>query len=283
MGMKTWILATAALAAAAPAATAATPSVRLEDLAARVIVVPEARADVKVEIRPGASDLAAPKLSWEGGRAVVRGDLAEAELKNCRKSGRGMDAGAVVLSGRRNVAIKDLPVVVLRTPLDVAIEADGAVVGEIGAARSVKLVHERCGAWKIADVAGRLDVQLEGMGDIAAARAGSAVLNLEGMGDVRLTSVGAFSADLEGVSDVTVEHVNGPVDVALEGMGDVHLKGGRAAAFTARLEGMGEIQFDGVADRLDASADGMGTIRVAKVTGPVRKSQSGFAKVKVGR
>lgn len=281
--MKIWILATAALAAAVPAAASAAPSVRLEDLAARVVVIPEARSDVKVEIRPGAADLPTPRLAWDGGNAVVRGGLDDGVLKDCRKSGKDFDAGAVVLKGRRNVAVKDLPVVVLRTPLDVSIDADGAVVGEIGAARSVSLHHERCGTWKIADVSGRLALDMEGLGDVRAARAGSADLTIEGMADVELTSVGALKTALQGVADVTVGRVDGPVDIALEGMGDVHIKSGRATTFAARLEGMGDVQFDGVADRLDATADGMGSVRVAKVTGPVRKSQSGFAKVKIGR
>ncbi|MBC6980615.1 hypothetical protein [Caulobacter sp. 17J80-11] len=281
--MKALLLSAAAFAAGAPAASAATQTVRLEDLAARVVVMPEARSDVKVEIRPGASDIAAPRLFWEGGRAVVRGTLDDGDLKNCRKSGKDFDTGNIVLHGRRNVAVKDLPVVVLHTPQDVVIEADGAVVGEVGAARSVTLSHERCGAWKFADVSGRLDLDIEGVADIYATRAGAAIVKLEGMGDVHLVSVGAFTADLEGMADITVDRVNGPVDVSLEGMGDVRIKSGNATTFKAALEGMGDVQFDGVAASLDASADGMGTIRVAQVTGAKRTSQSGFAKVKIGR
>ena len=46
---------------------------------------------------------------------------------------------------------------------------------------------------------------------------------------------------------------------------------------------MGDINFGGVADTVDASADGMGGIRIAKATGEVHKSASGFAHVTIGR
>jgi hypothetical protein len=85
------------------------------------------------------------------------------------------------------------------------------------------------------------------------------------------------------MGDVVVDQVNGPVHASLQGMGDLHIKGGHAAQFTADLAGMGGVKFDGVADTVDVSASGMGDIRVARATGEVHKSQSGFSRVSVGR
>jgi len=276
------LLAASVLAAALPvAANAAT--VRLEKLAARVVVIPENRANITAEVRAGKGDVAKPVLRTVGADMIVTGDLTEEQLRSCSKSGDDPMKGVMKLSKRKNVRVEDLPVVTVRVPMDVTVVADGAVVGEVGASRSLNLTQRRCGAWRIGDVSGRLKLELEGFGDFHGGSAGEAAIDLEGMGDVTLRSTRSLTASLEGMGDLTLDQISGPVDVSLQGMGDVRIKGGRATTFKARLEGMGDVRFDGVVDTLDASADGMGSVRVAEARTVVRKSQSGFAKVKIGR
>jgi hypothetical protein len=88
---------------------------------------------------------------------------------------------------------------------------------------------------------------------------------------------------MAGMGDTVVGQVNGPVRASVSGMGGLHVKGGHATLFKADLSGMGGIRFDGVADTVEASASGMGDIHVAKATGSVHKSQTGLARVSIGR
>jgi hypothetical protein len=268
--------------AAGPAAHAAEATLVLDHVAARVVVVPEARTNIAAEVRAGKGDLPRPSLQASGTEMRVSGGLPEAVLKSCSRSGRG-DSGTIRLHESRSVRVQDLPVVVVRTPMDLRIVADGAVIGEVGPARSMELVQKRCGDWRVGDVSDRFAATLEGRGDLDVGRTGRADLKLEGMGDVRIKSAGAFTASVEGLSKVTLGQVSGPVDVSLEGLGGVRINGGHATTFRASLEGMGSIRFDGVADSADASADGLGGIHIAEVRGPVRKSGSGLARVRVGR
>jgi hypothetical protein len=273
MRLAALLMATGVTLAAVPAF--ADPTVRLDHLIARVIVIPEARANIIADVKPGRSaDVARPTLQVSGSDMVITGN---ADAKKCQ----GASASRVKLGMWKSVSAEDLPVVTIHTPPNVTIEADGAVIGQIGASQSLNLHQKRCGNWTIGDVSGRLNLALSGMGDVKAGSAGSALLHVSGMGDVHVRSTGALTADLSGMGDLVVDQVSGPVEAVLSGMGDIHIRGGHATTLHLRQSGMGDVSFDGVADTLDASASGMGGITVARVTGPVRKSQSGFSKVTV--
>jgi hypothetical protein len=177
--MKALLLAAAAIGLCAFAPRSGPATVRLDNVAARVTVIPEARRDVVVEIRRGASRLPAPVLRADRDRVVISGRLPRGAFKDCLKLGRDASNGKVRLRGYKDVPVKALPQIVLRTPLDVNVVAHGAVVGQIGRAKSVKLVHKRCGAWTVADVSGHLDLAVQGRGDVYTGSAGSAVVRLE--------------------------------------------------------------------------------------------------------
>lgn len=277
--MKGFVLAGAALALL-PATASAQP-VRLLDVAARVTIVPENRSDVAVEVRAGAGDVAAPRVVRSGSVVTVQGVLP-AEINGCHGMRAGTDRGTVKLKGRRNVAVKDLPLIVLRTPLDIDVSVVGAAVGTVGRARSVKLRTEGCGNWSAGGTAELFDVASQGMGDVTVGSTGALRVSLEGMGDVEAGPTRSLQASLAGLGDVRVAGLNGPADVSIEGMGGVKIAKGRATTFKASLEGMGGVRFNGTAERLDATVDGMGRVRVAKVTGQVNRRVSGFGRVKVG-
>jgi hypothetical protein len=283
--MKTGFAAAAALGlaltGAASAAQAAGPTIRLDRLAAHVIIIPEARANVDVVVRNfGRRGLGKPTLTVSGADMTISGDLSHGDLRNCRvRHGHGVGMGFF-----RHIGEEDLPVVTLHVPMDVTIEADSAVEVEVtGPLHSLKVSERGCGDWRIGDVGDRLEYDLQGRGDMQGGSAGSATLRLQGMGDLHLRATGALDVSLQGMGDVIVDQVNGPVHASLQGMGDLRIRGGHATQFTADLEGMGGIKFEGVADTVDASASGMGDIHVAKATGEVRKRQSGFSSVTVGR
>jgi Putative auto-transporter adhesin, head GIN domain len=274
-------LALGGAAVATAPAEAASGTLHLEHLAARVIIIPEARDTIHAEVRnSGKGGLARPQLTVNGADLTVSSDLDNTKLHNCHVKGFGH---GVKLGFFKSIPEENLPVITVRTPMDVQVVVDGAVEGEIAAARSVSLTQKRCGDWKVADVADHFEYDLEGVSDLNAGAARSTTIRLEGMGDVHVRSTGSLDASLQGMGDITVDQVNGPVKASLQGMGDLKIKGGHATEFQASLEGMGDIRFDGVADTVDASADGMGDVKIAKATGQVSKSQNGFAKVIIGK
>jgi putative autotransporter adhesin-like protein len=250
------VLLAGATAMAAPTVAAAA-ELRIRDAIADVTIIPEARSDfAAVVTRPNAR-LPAFRIVRTPQGLLIDGGL-ERRINNC-----GMMGGIKVKNGPR-IPRRDAPQITIRTPLDVAVVADGHVRGSIGASRSLSLTTEGCGGWSVGDVAQKLDIHLEGLGDVKAGRTRSLAVSLEGLGDVDVVSV------------------SGPVDASVEGMGSLRIKGGRAATFRASLDGMGSIRFDGTAESVDASADGMGSIRVARATGQVHKTTSGLARIKVG-
>jgi hypothetical protein len=272
-------LALAGVAFAAPAQAA--PTVRLDHVIGKVIVIPEARATITAEVRnSGKGGLAKPTLTVNGDELTVNGGLSRGDLSSCSVKRRG---GGVNLGFFHHIAEEDLPVITLRVPMDVILESNGAIDGEVGATHSLNMIDRACGDWRIGAVADKLEYELEGKGDVFVASANSANLRLQGLGDFHLGSTNALDVGLQGLGDVTVDQVNGPVHASLQGMGDLRIKGGHATEFTASLQGMGDIRFDGVADTVNASAQGMGDIHVAKATGEVHQSRSGFAEIHVGR
>ncbi len=255
-------------------------TVRLDHLAARVVVVPEDRANITAEVRGGSGKVARPVLHVSGADITVTGNLTEGQMRDCHstRSG-GIKFGWFAPSYQAS----DLPVVTIRTPRDVVVVADGAIVGQIGPANSVDLFQKHCGGWTVGDVADRFMLRLEGRADVDAGAVGRAEFDLDGLGDVKVHSAGSIKGQMNGLGDLTFGSVNGPVDVTLDGLGDIRIRGGHATSFRARLAGMGDIHFNGTADSVDASADGMGDITVAHATGSVRKSISGLASIKVGK
>lgn len=283
--MKTGFAAAAvtglALAGAATAAQAAGPTLRLDHLAAHVIIIPEARANITAELRnAGKRGLARPTMAVSGQELTISGDLSRVDLHNCRvRDGHGVSVGFL-----HHVDEADLPVITVHAPMDVTVDADGAVeVETTGPLHSLTVAEKACGDWKIGDVRDRLEYDLAGRGDMRAGSAGSTTLRLQGMGDLHVRATGALDVSMQGMGDVVVDQVNGPVHASLQGMGHLLVRGGHAAKFNADLEGMGDIRFDGVADTVDASASGMGDIHIAKATGEVHRSQSGFSRVSVGQ
>lgn len=271
------LLFSAAAAVAASPALAAPPSVRLDHLAARVVVISEDRANVTADVRGGRTDLPRTVLRVSGSELTVAGGLSDSQLRQCRSSKGRMKLGLF-----HSYAIADLPVVTIHAPRDVVIESNGAISGEIGPSRSVDLRQRRCGEWSIGDVGERLALNLSGLGDVRAGSARKADLRVSGMGDVHIRSTSALNAELSGLGDLVVDDASGPVEAELSGMGDIRIRGGHVTTLKLTQSGMGDISFHGVADSLDASSSGMGGIDVAKVTGEVRQRHSGMSHVRIG-
>jgi hypothetical protein len=253
--------------------------VKIRDAAVRVTVIPEDRPDIRIEVVRTNPRLPL-KVRQDRGTTHVDGGLA-GRIGNCRGEG---SRARVQVRNLGHVAFADLPHVVIRAPMDVKLQADGAVFGVVGRSTSLDLAHGGCGDWTLANVSGPLKVSQAGSGDTRAGSAGSARIRLAGSGDVGLGAVASgLRLDLAGSGDIAVASASGPVDVSLAGSGEVHVAGGRATALGVSIAGSGDVEFDGEADSLRARIAGSGDIRVRHVRGEVARSVIGSGAVSVGR
>lgn len=268
--------ATAALTAAG--AAAAGPSVEIRDALVRVTVIPEDRADVKVEMLTTNAALPIVVRS-EGATTVIAGNLGH-RIHDCKTRGDGPTAW---VSGLGTVQYKDMPQIVVRMPKQVAIEANGAVYGAIGRSSGVDLENSGCSAWTVADVAGDAALRASGAGSVRMGASNRLELKLSGAGSVHATQVRqSLDATLSGAGGVHIDDLSGAMQARVSGVGRIKVDQGHASAINASVSGVGGVEFGGDAQSLDASISGFGGIRVKSVSGQVTKSVSGGGHVTVG-
>ena len=143
----------AALALAGPALAAPRDAPRLviRNAAMNVVVQPEARNDIAVQVwRPNAS--LPLEVRREGGDVVIDGHLPRF-LTSCHGSGDGLH---VLVFGRGDFGLNEMPQVLVRAPADTVIESGGIVHGVVARSQSLSLDASGCGDWTAANVAGPL-------------------------------------------------------------------------------------------------------------------------------
>jgi hypothetical protein len=270
------LCASAALAAVAGAANAA--SVDIRDAVARVTVVPENRADVKVEMLTVNPKLPL-EVRTEGAQTVVDGGLRH-RIGGCHARG---DNPSAWVHGVGRVEKDAIPQVVIHTPKAVVVSSNGVVIGSVGRSGSVDLHDSGCSNWTIADVAGDAVIKESGEGSLRMGAANRLELHLSGAANIHAVRVRqAMSALLSGAGGVELEQLDGSLDAHVSGVGRVRVGGGHATDVHASVSGVGGVDFGGVAQNLDASISGFGSVRVNQVTGNVTKSVSGAGHVSVG-
>lgn len=281
MRLQTALLAAvAAISAGAVLPEAAqAASVEVKDAVARVTVVPEDRSDIKVEVVRANSRLPIQVRSL-GGKTIVDGDLDGRNRIHCRSSG---ERSSVEVREIGHVDWADFPQIVIHTPRDVDVEADGAVFGSVGRSNSLKLGNAGCGDWTIANVAGEARVSQAGSGDTRMGSTGTLKVNVAGSGDITAADVkGGLNINIAGSGSAAVRSVNGPLDVSIAGSGDVVVAGGRATTMKVSVAGSGDVEFKGVADSLKARIAGSGDVHADKVNGDISKMIMGSGSVRVG-
>jgi len=275
---------------AAGVAHAKGPEVEIKDAVARVVVIPEDRTDIKVEIVPGSSaSLPTLEVSRTGsGKVIIDGGLKR-KIRGC--SGKasaggqpldGLGGVKIRLRGADDVSMAEAPLVTIRTPRNVNVEAGGAVYGWIGRADTVELDNAGCGDWTIGDVKGSLAASIAGSGDVRAGSSGSLSASIAGAGDFVAGPTGPLEVSIAGAGDIEVASVNGPVEASIAGAGDVRVRGGRPTDVDASIAGAGSVIIDAAVANVEASIVGAGDVEVRSVSGRVEKSIIGAGTVRVG-
>jgi hypothetical protein len=278
MRWLTGALAAAGGMAVAGAATAA-PAVEINHAVARVIISPEPRSDIRVEILRANQRL--PIRVWSFlGRTYVDGGLAGYRVHGCRG---GVAQPAAYVAGVGEVGPDQMPKILIHTPMDARVNAGGAVFGQIGRSASLELANAGCGDWQVGNVRGRLIVNVTGSGSVRTGVAGAASLSVAGSGGIATHDItGPLDAMNVGSGVIDVASVEGVFKARIAGSGHVRVAGGHASAMQAQVAGSGDIDLKGVADSLQASVMGSGDVRVLRVTGPVHKAIAGSGAVRIG-
>ncbi|WP_304170278.1 GIN domain-containing protein [Phenylobacterium aquaticum] len=269
-------IAATGLAMAGGVANAA--SVEVKDAVARVVVIPEDRSDVKVEII--SSNPALPlQVRSLGGKWIIDGNL-DRRIRECHGSEGHV---SVRVSGIGDIAYADMPQVVIRTPRDADVATGGAVFGSVGKTASLSFSNAGCGDWTVANVAGKFRLNEAGSGDVNVGSVGEAVIRIAGSGDVHTQAIaGRLEVETAGSGDVWAASIGGPLNVKIAGSGDVRVAGGHADEMAVTIAGSGDVRFDGVVGELKAKIAGSGDVSVKQVTGGVSKAIVGSGSVNIG-
>jgi hypothetical protein len=270
-------IAAAATALVAASAASAAPSVEIRDAVARVTVVPEDRADIKVEMLTNNAALPL-RVRTMGSQTIVDGNL-EHRIRDCHTRG---DHPSAWVRGVGEIRYENMPQVVIHTPRAVDVSSSGAVYGVVGRAASLEMQNSGCSGWTVADVSGDANLRESGAGSVKMGASGRLQLRLSGAGNVHATQVRGLDATLSGAGSVDIDSLSGPMLAHVSGVGHIKVDQGHAAAVQASISGVGSVDFGGDAQSLDASISGFGGIRVKAVSGSVTKSISGGGHVTVG-
>jgi hypothetical protein len=274
------LLATAAAALGFAGAACADPSVKIKDAVARVEVIPEARSDEKVEFLTTNKSLPL-NIRQNGSDVTVDGGLRRNRINGCNTV---MGKTVVHVRGVGDVKWEDIPQIVIRTPLNVEIGANGAVFGSVGRTDSLELGNAGCGDWTVANVKGKLELSQAGSGDAKAGSAGSAEINIAGSGDVTTQEIGGdLEINIAGSGGVKAASVAGALEANIAGSGDIVVAGGHSRSVEISIMGSGGVDFGGVAQKVDVSVAGSGDVRIARAEGPVSKSVAGSGEVIIGQ
>ena len=284
-----------AAAAAGPALAKPGPEVEIEHAVARVVVIVEDRADIGVEIQQGSSRLPALRVEHNGGSVRIDGGLGRRvagvrmgdAIRNCRSGPDGTRPGQGASVEVRNIGrvnLEDAPLIVIRSPRNVNIDAGGAVFGNIGrGATSIDLGNGGCGDWAVANTDGPVEVSSGGSGALIVGTSQSLEASLGGAGRLTAGATGALDLSMGGSGEAQIAEVNGDTDIAIGGSGEVAIRRGRIPNLEIAIGGSGDIDFGGTAGDVSVSIAGSGDVRIAEATGAVSRSVVGSGDIRIGR
>jgi hypothetical protein len=264
----------AAALALAMAGQAAAAELVFDETVARVVVIPEARADIQVEVRPGRNGAPALRVVRIGDRVSVSGG---SRVRQCNFDG---DSGWIKLKGGPRIDMDDAAYVTVRAPRDVRISGGGAILGSIGRSQTLRLDQSGCANWTAADVSGDLHAALSNGASLKAGAARTAHLTATNGGAVRVVRAERLEATAVG-GGVVKANTAGVVVATATGGGMVSIEGGASRSLAGTAAGGGHIRHNGRVGELDADASGGAVIRVAQAGRVLSRSARGGSSVVV--
>ncbi len=126
--------------------------------------------------------------------------------------------------------------------------------------------------------------KINGSGDIYVHAADTAVASINGSGDMYIGEDKSLSASINGSGDISLIKLSGqnPVDIRINGSGDVKIKEGQCTYFKAEISGSGDIDAAGVtAQESEIIIHQSGEVTLGRVMGTSREQikQEGVIKI----
>lgn len=266
----------------------------LRHVAANVAVVPEDRTDFSIEIDNPSGRAPMPSVSSHDGRVTVDGHLS-GRIRDC-------DGGGAELRGYGDLTAEELPRITIRAPRALTVSYHGAGAVEVGPSESLSFDLSNCASATLADVAGRLNVDVAGSGSVRAGAAQGLSADVAGSGEVFVGAISdGASIDIAGSGEVEIASLTGELKADGAGSGNVRVNGGAISsasidlagsgdveiaapvrALTVSIVGSGSVDVDGEVGDIDADIAGSGSVDARRVTGSVRREVMGSGEVRVG-
>lgn len=264
----------AALFAMAVAGQAAAAELVFRDVVARVVVIPEARSDIQVEVSPGRDGAPTVRVARSGDTVTVSGG---SRVRQCNFDGDG--SGWIRLSNGPRVDMQDAASVTVRAPRDVRISGGGAILGSIGRSQTLSIEQSGCANWTAADVAGVFQAEISNGANLRAGAAPTARLTATNGGAVRVVRAERLEAIATNGGHVKASAAPGVVSATATGGGVVSIDGGATRSLTGVATGGGSIRHKGRVGELDANATGGAVIRVEHAGRVLSRSARGGSSV----
>lgn len=263
--------------AAALAGQATAAELVFRDAVARVVVIPEARSDIQVEVQQGRNGAPAVQVSRSADSVTVYGD---SRTRQCNSDGDG--GGWVKLRGGPRIDMDDAAVVTIRAPLSLRISGGGPVWGQVGRTENLSIDQTGCASWTIANVAGTLETELTNGASVRGGTAGTARLGATNGGAVRIVQAGKLDARATNGGAVKAGAVSGEVNANASGGGVVSIEGGATRVLTGNAHGGAVIKHGGRVGELSIAANGGSSIKVAQASHVLTSSRDTGSVVSVG-
>jgi Putative auto-transporter adhesin, head GIN domain len=254
-----------------PSATA----IGIENAVAIVRISSQIREDsAYVVVNPG--PLPNPEVRVRRGRLVIDGGL-DRRIESC------LENGAVRVRGHGAVPLAQLPVIYVRTPESLVLEAEGALMIEAGPSTSARVGLAGCAVGRFGAVTDQLSLSLAGSAAALVGPSARARVAIAGDGYAAIGPVDrGVEIAIAGHGFVRTGPVSGPVRVAIQGNGLVDMGAGQAENLRVAIAGDGHVRFAGDAGAVSVAIAGSGLVEVAHCRGEIEQRIAGSGTVRVG-
>jgi hypothetical protein len=250
-------------------------AVKLKNIAAKVIVTPEARSDVSLSVYYGSSKLPKILVRTDSGTLVADGQLDKKSI-NCYGS------DSVKVSGHGRLPLSELPTIIVKVPMDAKISVSGASFGKIGPSTNLSLATGGCGQWDAANIANNAKLAIGGSGTVRMGNASAFELAIGGSGDIYTGATQSLKLAIGGSGKAVIGKLNGPAKISIGGSGEGFIKDGLITELDVAIAGSGDVVINAEVKDIKLSVAGSGDVRIAKHTGSIKKSIIGSGGVKIG-
>lgn len=251
------------------------PQIELRDLAARVVVTPEARSDIDIKVRYGKVKVPTLMVSQRGDVTVLNGQLSRSGHRT-RMSDESNQY--VFITGFGRVKIEDLPLVFVRVPNNAVVKDSAHTVGHIKTSQSLDIIMSGTGQWTVEPITGPLNIINSGPGDIRLTTSGDAIIDNMGPGDISMDSVRNLKLTLTGPGSFNAASAQ-DVQITNQGPGDIHINTVRSAK--AKINGPGDLSLGQVMNGMTLVNNGPADVSVGRIAGPVSLNLAGSGDVNI--